>query len=125
MDVEARLLLMTVDNINGQLKRDFINLPLERKAIYFFPLTWTVVHPIDQASPLYGKTAADLARVSAEILVLIKAFDDTFSQVVNSTYSYRHDEFLWGAKFTPAFHVDTEGDLVVNLDRINELKMLG
>ena len=63
MDLEARVLLMTVDPVDGQLKRDFVDLTLERRHVYFFPLTWTIVHPIDSASPLFGKTAEDLARI--------------------------------------------------------------
>jgi inward rectifier potassium channel len=122
MDLEARVLLMTVDNVNGQLKRDYFDLALERRKIYFFPLTWTVVHPIDSASPLYGKKPEDLARTAAEVLILIQGFDDTFSQVVHARYSYRHDEIAWGAKFLPAFHIDPDGDLVVDLNRIDELK---
>jgi len=125
MDLNARVLLMTVDPINGQLKRDYFALPLERPSVYFFPLTWTVVHPIDSASPLYGKTAEDLKKVSAELLILIQGFDDTFSQLVNARYSYRHDEILWGAKFMPAFHVDPAGDLVLDIERLDELKMVG
>ena len=125
MDLEARLLLMTVDRADDQLKRAFIDLPLERRQVYFFPLTWTVVHPIDSASPLFGKTAEDLRGLEAELLILIKGFDDTFSQTVHQQYSYRHDEILWGAKFEPAFHVDGKGDLVLDVHRIHELKMLG
>jgi len=124
MNLEARVLLMTVVKHDGQLKRDFVDLELERRKVYFLPLTWTIVHPIDSNSPLYGKTAEDLANMAAEILILIQAFDDSFSQVVHSIYSYRHTEFLWGAKFAPAFNVDTKGDLVLDLDRVNELKML-
>jgi len=122
MDLEARVLLMTVDRTDGQLKRAFVDLPLERKNVYFFPLTWTVVHPIDAASPFSGKSAEDLKGQEAELLILIKGFDDTFSQVVHSQYSYRHDEILWGAKFLPAFHVDKKGDLVLDVNRIHELK---
>ncbi|MBZ5610039.1 MAG: hypothetical protein LAP38_17390 [Acidobacteriia bacterium] len=125
MDMEARILLMTVNTTDGILKRDYFDLPLERRTVYFFPLTWTIVHPIDEASPLYGKTAQDLARQAAEILILIQGFDDTFSQLVHARYSYRHDEILFGAKFEPAFHVDQKGDLVLDVDRIDELKMLG
>jgi inward rectifier potassium channel len=124
IDLDARVLLMTVDMVAGQLKRDFVDLPLERRHIYFFPLTWTVVHPIDSASPLFGKTAEDLAKASAEILILIKGFDDTFSQTVHAQYSYRHDEFVWGAKFVPAFNVDPGGDLILDVNRIDELKMV-
>lgn len=124
MDLEARVLLMTVANVDGQLKRSYFDLPLERRKIYFFPLTWTVVHPIDSESPLYGKTREDLASVAAEMLILVEAFDDTFSQVVHARYSYRHDEIRWGAKFQPAFHVDSDGDLVLDLDRINEHRLM-
>jgi inward rectifier potassium channel len=125
MNMEARVLLMTVDSSDGQLKRNFIDLPLERRSVYFFALTWTIVHPIDSQSPFFGKTREDLAKLSAEILILIQGFDDTFSQVVHSRYSYRHDEMVWGAKFIPTFKVDPKGDLVVEVDRIDEMKLVG
>ena len=125
MNMEARVLLMTVDGSDGQAKRNFIDLPLERRGVYFFALTWTIVHPIDSESPFFGKTREDLAKVSAEVLILLQGFDDTFSQVVHSRYSYRHDELVWGAKFTPAFKVDTKGDMVVEVDRIDEMKLVG
>ena len=48
--------------------------------------------------------------------MLIKAFDDTFSQVVHSRYSYRHEEIAWGARFLPAFQFDERGDMVLHLD---------
>jgi inward rectifier potassium channel len=124
MNLEARVLLMTVVSKEGQLKRDFIDLELERRKVYFLPLTWTIVHPIDSTSPLTGKTAEDLAKMSAEIIILIQAFDDSFSQVVHSVYSYRHAEITWGAKFVQAFSVDPQGDLILELERIHELKML-
>jgi inward rectifier potassium channel len=59
------------------------------------------------------------------LLILIRGFDDTFSQTVNARYSYRHDEFVWGAKFVPAFSVDPHGDLILEVDRIDELRMVG
>ncbi len=124
MNLEARVLLMTVANKDEQLKRDFFDLELERRKVYFLPLTWTIVHPIDSASPLFGKTAEDLKAMSAEILILIQAFDDSFSQVVHSIYSYRHGEITWGAKFVPAFSVDPKGDLVLDLERVHEMSLL-
>ena len=60
MNLEVRVLLMTVTNHDGRLKRDFVDLELERRKVYFLPLTWTIVHPNDTASPLSGKTADDL-----------------------------------------------------------------
>ena len=59
--------------------------------------------------------------MQAEVLILIKGYDDTFSQTVHARYSYRYDEIAWGARFTPAFHVDSEGDLVLEIDKVGEL----
>ena len=73
------------------------------------------------ASPLHGKTAEDLAENSAEILVLIRGFDDTFSQVVNARTSYRHDEIL-GIPVPPAFHNDEHGHLVLDLSKIDDVE---
>jgi inward rectifier potassium channel len=119
MELEATMMLMTVDLIDSDaLKRNYTVLRLEREKVYFFPLTWTVVHPIDADSPLFGKTAADLEAVQAEFLILIKAWDDTFSQTVNQRYSYRYDEIVWNAHFTRAFAVDNEGALVLSIDQV-------
>ena len=63
---------MTVDGPPGSLARSYNRLTLERDRVYYLPLTWTIVHPIDANSPLYGKTAADLERLQAEFLILIK-----------------------------------------------------
>jgi inward rectifier potassium channel len=121
MELEARVLLMTVvPGARGPERRyDILN--LERKAVIFFPLTWTIVHPIDSTSPLFGKTAADLERLQAELLILIKGFDDTFSQTVNARYSYRYDEIRWNARFAPAFRIDEEGDMILELGRVGAI----
>jgi inward rectifier potassium channel len=121
MELEAKVMLMTVDGAGADSKRIYQVLKLERHSVYFFPLTWTVVHPIDTKSPLYGKTGADLEKVQAEVLILIKGYDDTFSQTVHARYSYRYEEIAWGARFSPAFHVEEEGDLVLEINNVAEL----
>ncbi len=120
LELEANVLMMYVDKTEGEARRKFIALNLERSSVYFFPLTWTVVHPITADSPIYGKNAGDLAEMQAEFLILIKAFDDTFSQIVHGRYSYRHGEVIWGARFQPAFFVDRTGDMVLELNRVND-----
>jgi inward rectifier potassium channel len=114
----ATLMLMTVDRSDGGSRRDFRLMKLERPSIMLFPLTWTIVHPIDAESPLFGKTAADLEALQAEFMVLIKAWDETFSQTVHQRFSYRYSEIVWGGKFTPAFGVDGKGDLQVHVDKV-------
>jgi inward rectifier potassium channel len=121
MELQARVMLMVVESVEGELRRNFKILNLERESVIFFPLTWTVVHPIDQESPLYGKTAADLEKLQAELMILVKGFDDTFSQTVHARYSYRYNEFKWGARFAPAFEVDSEGDIVLDVNKVGSL----
>jgi inward rectifier potassium channel len=121
MEMEARVMLMTVEPSGSGHKRKYELLHLERERVVFFPLTWTIVHPIDSESPFFGKSADDLRQLQAEVLILIKGYDDTFSQTVLARRSYRHDEILWGKRFAPAFWVDSAGDLVVDARKVGEI----
>ena len=76
------------------------------------------MHPIDESSPLFGKTSDDAEKKQAEVIILIKGFDETFSQGVRARYSYRFDEIAWNAKFTPAFEIDGTGSMVLNIDKV-------
>jgi inward rectifier potassium channel len=125
MELQAKVILMLVDECSNGLRRDYFELSLVRSGIYFFPITWTVVHAIDKDSPLFGKTSKDLERLQAEVLILIKGFDETFGQEVLSRYSYTYDEILWGGSFAQAFHVDSDGHLVLNVDKVGELRESG
>ncbi|HCC55663.1 MAG TPA: hypothetical protein DEQ47_00080 [Solibacterales bacterium] len=119
LELEINVLLMTVQGNTSELRRDYQKLHLERSHVYFFPLTWTIVHPIDESSPLYGKTPKDLDDWQAEFLILLKAFDDTFSQSVHARYSYRHEDLVWDARFLPAFNVSDDGCLLLDLHRVS------
>lgn len=120
-EVDARMLLMTVEqDAQGELKRNFTELTLERKSVLFLALTWNIVHPIDKDSPLWGKSREDLQRMQAELLILIKGYDDSFSQVVHTRYSYRWDEIEWSARFLPAFGVAAGGHMMLDVAKISE-----
>ncbi len=119
MELEATVILMTVEDGPEGLKRHFKSIALERDKVFFLPLTWTVVHPIDETSPLHGLDADDLRRLQAEFLILIKAFDDTFSQAVHARYSYTFEEVEWASRFLPAFNFNSEGEMVLNLEQLD------
>jgi inward rectifier potassium channel len=121
MEVEARMMLSTVDRSpEGDLKRNFRTLPLEITQINFLALTWTVVHAINPDSPLHGKSHDDLKELQAELMILIKGFDDSFSQVVHTRYSYRWDEIQWSARFVPAFTTAPEGHMILHVAKVGE-----
>jgi inward rectifier potassium channel len=100
--------------------RSFHELSLERKHIQFFPLSWTIVHPIDETSPLRGLTAEDFRTGDGEFFVQIKAYDDAFAQTVYVRYSYRFDEIVYGAKFAFIFGRSESGASVLDLRRLDE-----
>ena len=120
INLNARLLLMTVEVIDGKPIRKFSALELERTSVLFLALTWTIVHPIDDKSPLFGKTAEEMAQMQMEFIVVMDAFDESFGQTVHTRYSYRYDEIVWGAKFTATFEVEESGDLMLEIDRVGE-----
>lgn len=117
VDTEVDVLLSRVEN--DALK--FYNLKLEYKKISMFTATWTVNHPIDEESPLYGLTEDDLKEMDSEFFVLLKGFDDTFAQQVHSRSSYKYNEIIWGAKFVSVYGKSDDGETTIELDRISEI----
>jgi inward rectifier potassium channel len=98
-------------------------LPLERNKVTFFPLTWTIVHPIDDSSPLKGKSREDLEREEAEILVLLTGVDETYEQTVHARTSYCANEIVWNARFQSVFRGLAPSDLLaVDVSRLNDIE---
>jgi inward rectifier potassium channel len=94
------MVTITLNNLETQ-KREFFNLKLEISRINFLPLSWTIVHPVDEESPLFGLTKNDLENRDVEFIILIKAINDTYSQTVYSRKSYKVEELVENAKFKP------------------------
>ena len=124
IDVQVQAILTKVEpSANGSSVRKFYELPLERQRVVFFPLSWTVVHPIDANSPMSGLTQDDLLKADAELLVLLIATDETISATVHSRSSYQADEIVWGARFANMFmRSESEGIIGMNLDRIHDIE---
>jgi inward rectifier potassium channel len=119
IECEASVTISYIDPITK--KRDFDQLKLEIDKINFLSLSWTIVHPINDSSPVKGWTAADFRECDAEILILIKAINDTFSQTVYSRYSYKADDIVEKVKFKPLKQdVDGKGKVVIVVSEIHQ-----
>jgi inward rectifier potassium channel len=105
---------------DGTLFRKYYSLNLERNKVAFFPTNWTLVHPITEQSPLYGCTPEDLEQSDTEFLVSFQALDDTFVQSVHTRFSYRYNEIRWGHKFRPMYDGAQQGDIRLDLDRLDD-----
>lgn len=124
IDLQMEVIFSYNEDVDGKKIRRFISLELERKRVSILTLNWTVVHPLDENSPLKDMTAEDMITTEAGFAVLLKAFDDTFSQTVHSRTSYQYDEMVWGAKFVPVFDRDEEGRIILNLNKIDDFDLV-
>jgi inward rectifier potassium channel len=119
-DAEAKVTLgMTIEE-DGKMVNKFYSLALEMEKINALSLSWTLVHPMTENSPLYHFTKEDFAAIEGEILVYVKTFDDMFSTTVAARTSYMFSEFVYGAKFD-LMYTENESNTktILHLDRLN------
>lgn len=122
-DAEAKMTLGMSIEENGRMTNKFYALELELDRINALTLSWTLVHPITENSPLYKFTNTDFKNTNGEILVFIKTFDDMFSNTVAARTSYTFDEVVYGAKFEPMYTRSTDNSkTILNLDKLNVFK---
>ena len=121
INIEAQIIFSWMHEKDGRRVRQYHTLPLDRQKVTFFPLHWTIVHVIDEKSPLHNKDKEFMEQAETEMFVLITATDETYSQTVHSRSSYRYDEIVWGAKFKDIFvKSDTGKAIAVNMNRIHD-----
>lgn len=104
----------------GGAEYRFFNLTLERKRIDTFNMNWTVVHPIDAASPLLHFTEGDLQGSDLEIYVQVSGFDAVYANTVMQRTSYTFAEVVWGARFLPMYHEsETADSTILEIDKLD------
>lgn len=120
-DAEAKMTLgMSVEE-NGVRVNKFYSLDLELARINALTLSWTLVHPINENSPLYQFAKEDFENTIGEILVFVKTFDDLFSNTVAARTSYTFDEVIYGAKFVPMYERNSDNTkTILDLDKLNQ-----
>lgn len=123
IETECKIAL-AINNLETK-KREFHFLELERNQINFLPFTWTIVHPIDDKSPLFNVSESEMEARDAEFVILIKSITDTYFQTVYSRMSYKPKEIVWNAKFTPMKQKPRrDGSISINLNEIHSYQKL-
>ena len=121
VDVEVTLDLIKLQWIDGRYKKSFYQLFLFRKRIPFLSVPWTVVHPINDASPLKGLTKEDFENQQIEFFVQIKFFDENHHKLVFKEFSYfGTEEVCWGHKFVNIQRYTETGALKLNMKRFGK-----
>jgi len=117
VELEAKV---QYSRIEGTLRR-YDELKLERSRVTFFPLSWTVVHPIDEKSPLRDVTHEQLVAMDAEFLILLSGTDETFSQEVHARSSYKPEEIVFGEKFVNIYNpIDEQGVVSIDVRKLSD-----
>ncbi len=108
---------------NGKPTFKFYDLTLERYKVDNLPMNWTVVHAIDESSPLYGYTESDYKNADMELYVLITGFDEIFSSPVLRRTSYTYNELKFNTKFVPMYRESEDGKMtILELHKLNSVK---
>ena len=106
---------------NGKMVFKFYDLALERSHVESLPMNWTVVHPINQDSPLLEYSWDDMKKSDLEIYVSVRGFDDVYSNVVQQRTSYTFNEILFDRKFVQMYRESSDGKTtIVELQRLHE-----
>ena len=124
-DVTIQVTCSLLVEENGQPASKFYTLKLERSRVDNLMMNWTVVHPIDDDSPLTSLTSDDMKNTDLEVYVSMRGFDDVYSNTVLQRTSYTFSEILHNAKFIPMYHESEDGKTtILEIDKIHLYQQL-
>jgi inward rectifier potassium channel len=108
--------------LEGVTYKAFQALELKRARSPFFALSWSVMHAIDETSPLFGQTLETLIADKAEIVVILAGVDETLAQRIHARHSYLPHEIVWDRRLADIIMMDDSGRPVVDYGRFHELE---
>ncbi|WP_075341683.1 ion channel [Tenacibaculum agarivorans] len=106
----------------GQYKRSFFRLSLERDKITYLPTIWTIVHPIDEMSPLYHLTNEEIKNLDAGLYIMIQYHEESFGQTVYQATSYKFSQILTDVKYAPSSNFDEDGYTVLDHEKLSDVE---
>ena len=106
----------------GHAFRRVIDPRLERDELPIFPLTWTLMHVIDESSPITGLTAEDLKEREARFFITVEARDVTLGSLVQDIGALQHDQVVFNRRYAEAVSIDEAGRTIADLSRLSLLE---
>ncbi len=123
LKVSAELILLLRIEVDGVMKNTFYNLKLEQETIGMLLLTWTIVHPIDEDSPLDALSVEDLEAANGEIIVVIEGSDDILSQNVFARTSFAAGDIITNGRFEDITYTNEQNILTIDISKMNKYKI--
>ncbi len=106
----------------GSVMRRFQELKVTRSRSPLFALSWLIMHPIDDSSPLWGATAESLQESRSEFLAVISGNDESFAQRIFARHSYLAGAVVWDHAFVDILESGPEGELLVDYTRFHDVE---
>jgi len=106
----------------GHTMRAFFDLPVVRSRSPLFLLSWTIMHRLDETSPLYGQTAETLRAEGAEIIVVLSGVDETFAQRIHARHAYSADQILWDKQFVDILSLNPDGQRSIDYRKFHDVR---
>jgi len=118
VDMKVNIGLIVAENDKTDYK--YFSLDLERSHVETLPMSWTVVHPINERSPFYGFTEEDMKTADVELYIMLRGFDDVFSNYVQQRTSFTYHEIFFKRKFEPMYRESEDGrTTILELHKLN------
>jgi len=84
---------------------------------------WIIKHPLNEQSPIYGKSSSQLKLETCSIIATITGVDGTTSEAINHVHSYSPEDIIWYQRFKSIIFKDSQSDgYIVDLTMINEIE---
>jgi inward rectifier potassium channel len=122
LEAKLRTYLM-IDEITeeGQVMRRLHELKLVRDHSPVFLLSWTVMHTIDETSPLYGITLETMQRLKAQILVSMTGVDETIEGTIHARHMYTSRSIMFDHRFLDVIHMGDDGYRYIDYSNFHEI----
>lgn len=98
------------------------DLKLVRERTPVFALTWTLIHPIDERSPLYGIDSAQLKGSRTRIVVSVTGHDENMAASVYAGSDYEAEDLVFDSRFVDILRTTPDGERLVDLTRFHDIE---
>jgi inward rectifier potassium channel len=123
LDAVAKLnVILSATSSEGKRFRRAQELRLERTHLPAFPLTWTLMHVLDEQSPLHGYDTARAIAARAQLFVTLEARDPTLAALVHDIRNYASEDIRFGMRYADAVIMAEDGTPVADLTKIGALE---
>ena len=121
VEAQLRVTLVRAEHTKeGTLFYRMYDLKLARERSQAFSRSWTALHVVDQASPLYGATPESLANEEVKLLCGVIGTDDTSLQPVHARHTYAARDIQFGARHVDILTENKDGSLTLDLRRFHD-----